>query len=377
METTYLEVWKETEKSKVYLVYDQTHHCVAVEKHLLGYLDIYEKLQKLQHPYLPKIYEVQFAENETVVTEEYITGGSLENVSAGEKQLKRWFFEVCEVLSFLHKNGILHRDLKPANILLGGDGHIRLTDFDAARQEKPEADNDTRLLGTRGYAPPEQYGFSQTDERADIYALGVTFRELLGKTSEKRRWKPMLRRCTALDPSRRFHHVWQIRVAMAAQWICRRILFPVAVMFTAIFTCFMLLSYITDTDFRDAMDIVLSSRRMLIFENVDMAAAKDSDATLPEYRGEETVIYERMVEADPNRTYISTGLKQEDGYLLLGGFSVRYDYKTGESYYDRFEGLFYQTVDGEICWISPEDCVAYAPAVLVLYQLDVFDTPLF
>ena len=377
MEITYLETWKETEKSKVYLIYDQVQRCMAVEKHLTGHLDIYEKLQKLQHPYLPKIYDVRFEESETVVTEEYITGGSLVNITAGEKQLKRWFYEVCEVLSFLHKNGILHRDLKPANILLGGDGHIRLTDFDAARQEKEVADRDTRLLGTRGYAPPEQYGFSQTDERADIYALGVTFRELLGRASDKGRWKPILRRCTALDPKKRFRYVWQIRVAITAQWICRRILCPVAVMLATVFTCFMLLSYATDGDFQEAVNIVLSSRRALIFENVDMVAVKESSVELSEYWGEESVIYERMVKADPSLAYISTGLKQENGYLLFGGFSVRYDYKTGESYYDSFEGLFYRTVAGKMCHIPPDECEKYAPAVLVLYNLDVFDTPLF
>ena len=377
MENTYLEVLKETDKSKVYLIYDKTLRGIAVEKHLNGRLDIYNKLQKLRHPYLPKIYSVRFTDLETVVTEEYIPGGSLAVISACEKQTKQWFFETCDVLSFLHKNGILHRDLKPANILLGDDGHIRLIDFDAAREEKPEADSDTRLLGTKGYAPPEQYGFSQTDERADIYALGVTFRELLGASAKKGRWKSVLCRCTAIDPSKRFLHVWQIRAVMAVQWACRRIIYPVAVVLTMIFTCFLLLSYVTDTDFKEAVDIVLSSRRALIFENIDIASVKRSNTELREYWGEDAVIYERMVAADPSRAYISTGLTQEDGYLLFGGFSVRYDFKTGQSYYDCFEGLFYKTVDDELCCIPPEECTDYAPAVLALYNLDVFNTPLF
>ena len=92
--------------------------------------------------------------------------------------------ELCEVLVFLHGYGIIHRDIKPSNLLLAPDGHIRLIDFDAAREGKPSADNDTRLLGTRGYAPPEQYGFAQTDSRADIYAAGVTMKQLLGKQAE-------------------------------------------------------------------------------------------------------------------------------------------------------------------------------------------------
>lgn len=70
-------------------------------------------------------------------------------------------------------------------------------------------------------------------------------------------------------------HVWQIRVAMAEQRACRRILFPAATALMAFFTCFMLLSYITDTGFQEAIDVVLSSKRTLIFENVDIAAVKN------------------------------------------------------------------------------------------------------
>ena len=59
-------------------------------------------------------------------------------------------------------------------------------------------------LGTRGYAPPEQFGFAQTDARADLYALGATFRQLLGPVARKGRWRHILRRCTALDPKDRY-----------------------------------------------------------------------------------------------------------------------------------------------------------------------------
>lgn len=141
-------------EGKVYLVYDAEHHRMAVEKRLQGNFRIYEQLQALPHLYLPKLYAVSYTEDETIVWEEYITGKSLEQIPATEKQVTKWLFELCDVLRFLHQHHILHRDIKPSNLLLGSDGHIRLIDFDAAREEKEQAEMDTRLLGTRGYAPP-------------------------------------------------------------------------------------------------------------------------------------------------------------------------------------------------------------------------------
>ena len=111
---------------------------------------------------------------------------------------------MCCLFGIVDSHGILHRDIKPSNLLLAADGHIRLIDFDAAREEKPNVDSDTRLLGTKGYAPPEQYGFAQTDARADIYAVGVTMKQLLGKQAEKRPYRHILRKCTEFAPKRRY-----------------------------------------------------------------------------------------------------------------------------------------------------------------------------
>ena len=104
--------------------------------------------------------------------------------------------------------------IKPEHILLAPDGHIRLIDFDAAREPKADEVQDTRLLGTRGYAPPEQFGFAQTDARADLYALGATFRQLLGPVARQGRWRNILRRCTALAPKDRYASAGQIRRAV-------------------------------------------------------------------------------------------------------------------------------------------------------------------
>lgn len=78
---------------------------------------------------------------------------------------------------------------------------------------KEELEQDTELLGTRGYAPPEQYGFAQTDARADIYALGVTLKQLLGEKARKPRYRRVIQKCTNLDPDKWYRSVRQVRRA--------------------------------------------------------------------------------------------------------------------------------------------------------------------
>lgn len=193
-----------SEKSVVTLVIDADTGVRYVRKELRGSHPIYQQLQTLPHPYLPQILQVEQHQDGITLLEEYIDGANLAEIKLPEKQIVALMEELCEVLVFLHGHGILHRDIKPSNLLLAPDGHIRLIDFDAAREEKPSADSDTRLLGTKGYAPPEQYGFAQTDARADIYAVGVTMKQLSGKRAEKRPYRHILRKCTEFAPKRRY-----------------------------------------------------------------------------------------------------------------------------------------------------------------------------
>ena len=92
-------------------------------------------------------------------------------------------------------------------------GLYRLIDFDAARTVKEGHVEDTRLLGTKGYAPPEQYGSAQTDARSDLYALGVTVRELLGP-DYRGPLRPILAKCTEQDPDRRFKNAAKLASAV-------------------------------------------------------------------------------------------------------------------------------------------------------------------
>ena len=211
----------ETDKSIVYLVFDPQRQKMLVEKHIKGEIEVYQRLAECSHPYLPKIESVRIEQGKTVIVEEYIPGGSLAQIRADERQLSRWLLELCEVLDFLHSRQIIHRDIKPSNLLIGADGHIRLIDFDAAREQKETAENDTRLLGTKGYAPPEQYGFAQTDQRADIYAVGVTWKTLLGDRAEVPSYRAVLKKCTDLNPKKRYDSAKKLAFAWRTRTIRR------------------------------------------------------------------------------------------------------------------------------------------------------------
>ena len=89
--------------------------------------------------------------------------------------------QLCSVVEYLHTRQppIVFRDLKPGNVMLTPSGHVYLIDFGIARHFKPGQEKDTTALGSSGYAPPEQYGKSQTTTRADIYSLGATLHQLL------------------------------------------------------------------------------------------------------------------------------------------------------------------------------------------------------
>ena len=105
----------------------------------------------------------------------------------------------------------VHRDIKPENVIMRGRRAV-LIDFDAARLHKPEQESDTQVLGTTGFAAPEQYGLSQSDVRTDIYALGVLMNVMLtGEHPSKRlaegRMGRVIERCTRVNPEKRYKDV--------------------------------------------------------------------------------------------------------------------------------------------------------------------------
>lgn len=142
-------------------------------------------MKKLDHPSLPRIVDI-IDNGETIfVVMDYIEGESLDKIlleygAQPEELVIAWAKQLCDVLSYLHsqKPPIIYRDMKPANIMLKPEGNIKIIDFGIAREYKEQSLADTTVLGTKGYAPPEQYS-GQTDARSDIFALGMTMHHLL------------------------------------------------------------------------------------------------------------------------------------------------------------------------------------------------------
>jgi len=139
----------------------------------------------LNHPALPRVYEVFEGDDGCCMVMDYIEGCTLEDFltrrgPASEVDVLRWGLALCDVLTYLHEHDppIIFRDLKPSNVMLSDDGRIKLIDFGIAK----ELDIGTLSLAhnsaSDGFASPEQYA-SSTDARSDIYSLGATLYCLL------------------------------------------------------------------------------------------------------------------------------------------------------------------------------------------------------
>lgn len=182
----------------------------------------YRKLMKLSHPLLPKIYYAAETAGRTCVIEQYVDGRNLQDIldregALPEETVRRVGLQLCDALEFLHGHGIIHRDIKPSNLIMKEDGTLCLIDFGAARVIKEDAEQDTRILGTPGFAPPEQYGFAATDYRSDFYAVGMTLKALL-ENEYRGSLTEAIRRCVELDPERRVGSAQELRKLLQSHW---------------------------------------------------------------------------------------------------------------------------------------------------------------
>lgn len=142
-------------------------------------------MKRLDHAALPRIVDIIDNGVTIYVVMDYIEGESLDKIlneygAQPEELVIGWAMQLCDALVYLHaqKPPIIYRDMKPANIMLKPEGNIKIIDFGIAREYKEQSLADTTVLGTKGYAPPEQYS-GQTDARSDIFALGMTMHHLL------------------------------------------------------------------------------------------------------------------------------------------------------------------------------------------------------
>ncbi len=172
----------------------------------------YQTLCDIRHKNLPKVYDCFNCENGMLVLEEYIDGLTVAQIceinNYTPRGAKKVIKQLCSALEVLHRFGIAHRDIKPENIIIDNSGRVVLIDFNVARKTA-EKSCDTQILGTIGYAPPEQMGISQSDSRSDIYSVGVLLNVMVtgthpSKHIAKGKLGKVINKCTAINPNDRF-----------------------------------------------------------------------------------------------------------------------------------------------------------------------------
>lgn len=195
-------------------------------------------LSALNHPNLVKVHDNFSEGGKEFLVMEYVQGQTLESLASrrrlDETEVLGYAFQLCDVLIYLHTrtHPIIYRDLKPGNIMVEtSTGILKLIDFGIVRFYKPGKHKDTKLLGTPGFAPPEQYGSGQTDPRSDVFALGVTLHVLLTNldvasnpwnyppvrtlnSQVSKRLEQTIQRATELEIEKRYQSMVEMRAAL-------------------------------------------------------------------------------------------------------------------------------------------------------------------
>lgn len=197
-----------------------------------GLGEAYERLWRAQRSgkrfmHLPRIVECGTDGDDRIVIMEHVDGATLDELVQSPSYTDEAALTIsgllCDAVMELHEcfdPPMIHRDLKPENVIVS-PSNLTLIDLGIARTFDKDAERDTRSFGTRGYAPPEQFGYGQTDERSDIYALGMLIaycclredadRSLVESRFEDTRipesFRPVLTRATSFDPERRYKSV--------------------------------------------------------------------------------------------------------------------------------------------------------------------------
>lgn len=221
---------------QVYLLRDRAGRLAVLKLQPAGREDTlqaeYDLLRRLDHPQLPRPLFYLEWEGQEYLVREYIEGISLaERVEAQGPltpgQTRDAILSLCQVLDYLHSQNppVICRDIKPQNVVMDASGCCHLIDLGAARRYRPEQREDTVLLGTRATAPPEQFGYQQTDQRSDVYSLGMLMRFLcsgrydpLPGRAGQRALARVIRRCTAFAPQNRYPSVRAVYRALQGRW---------------------------------------------------------------------------------------------------------------------------------------------------------------
>ena len=226
-----LECFSEKENVRTLLASNRESGELCVVKCYLRECPLYDRsepetLRLIDAAPMPRFLAEYRNEQMRCVLREYVPGETLSQLAKEqtftEEEVIRIGLQLCDQLHALHgmTPPVIHRDIKPQNVVLRPDGTAVLIDFGIARV-RTEKDADTVAFGTQGFSPPEQYGFSQTDARSDIYSLGILLNWLLHRETKVTQnslspLEKVIARCAFFDPDNRFSDVGQVKRALLA-----------------------------------------------------------------------------------------------------------------------------------------------------------------
>lgn len=212
------------EQHRIYLVRHRENGKICIKKELTVYnTAIYETLRDHKLKGIAHIIDFYEENNCLIVLEEYVSGQSLSELitthTLTHDQMLHYCISLCNILHTLHsfQQPIIHRDIKPSNIIITEQDDPVLLDFNAAKEYKEMQASDTVLLGTQGYAAPEQYGFGASTPQTDIYSLGILLREMNHSLAEPDlRLTPIINKCLEMNPRDRYSSATALAYALSA-----------------------------------------------------------------------------------------------------------------------------------------------------------------
>lgn len=210
------------EPHHVYLVQHQETKKIAIKKVLDVYNpDVYAELYRNPVAGTPRIINYYEEAGQLTVIEEYISGTSLQDkishADISPNDMISYMLDLCTILEqlHLHNPAIIHRDVKPSNVIITTYNRAVLLDFNAAKYHTATKDSDTILLGTQGYAAPEQYGFGQSSPQTDIYSLGILLKEMAQTSHCQNPYiDAIITKCTQMNPVERYQSIGDLRKAL-------------------------------------------------------------------------------------------------------------------------------------------------------------------
>ena len=225
---TVYECLKESEDSATFIVKETAAGILCVLKWgrnmqaelLRNEMEILEKLADRKLFGIPKAYRIFEENSEVYLVREYIEGTPLAQMvlqkgGIPEAEICRISRKICQTAEQFQNpdNLMIHRDIKPENIVITAGGEAVFIDFGTMRSYKKDGSRDTFVVGTRGTAAPEQYGYTQTDQRTDVYAIGQTMLYMVSESYEmdqlsecniSRKLKKVIEKACSFEPDKRY-----------------------------------------------------------------------------------------------------------------------------------------------------------------------------